>query len=174
MPGFLGNPMGTVNRMSGGLSNTVWYLSSEWENAVINEMNNSLKINLQLKYYHFQETNGLFIHTQTSLLSDLFGKYHLIIYLVRKNIFSPQKFSLGIIDTNYNHHNVLSSNINGTWGTSIIDANAIKDSLIYNTFSFKLPSPENDSTFKLDNLSLISYVINRDNMKVLQVIKTDL
>ena len=51
---------------------------------------------------------------------------------------------------------------------------AIKDSLIYNTFSFKLPSPENDSTFKLDNLSLISYVINRDNMKVLQVIKNDL
>ena len=174
MPGFLGNPMGTVNRISGGLSNTVWYLSSEWENAVINEMNNSLKINLQLKYYHFQETNGLFIHTQTSLLSDLFGKYHLIIYLVRNNIFSPQKFSLGIVDTNYNHHNILSNNINGTWGTSLIDGVALKDSLIYNTFSFKLPSPENDSTFKLDNLSLISYVINRENMKVLQVIKNDL
>ena len=107
-------------------------------------------------------------------MSDLFGKYHLIIYLVRNNIFSPQKFSLGVVDTNYNHHNVLSNNINGTWGTSIIDGVALKDSLIYNTFSFKLPSPENDSTFKLDNLSLISYVINRDNMKVLQVIKNDL
>ena len=67
-----------------------------------------------------------------------------------------------------------SNNINGTWGTSIIDGGVLKDSLIYNTFSFKLPSPENDSTFKLDNLSLISYVINRDNMKVLQVIKNDL
>jgi hypothetical protein len=31
-----------------------------------------------------------------------------------------------------------------------------------------------DSTYKVDNLSLITYIMNRDNMKVLQVIKTEL
>ena len=37
MPGFLGNPMGTINRNDGGLSNTVWYFDSQWASGINNE-----------------------------------------------------------------------------------------------------------------------------------------
>lgn len=174
MSGFLGNPMGTINRNDGGISNSVWYFSSGWGNGVNNEMNNILDLNVQVKYFYFPSTNGLFIHSETSVLNDLNGNYHLVIYLIRNEVISPQKYNAGIIDTNYHHHAILSDNINNTWGTSIIDGAVSKDSMIYNNFSYQLPDPNFDTTYKVDNLSLITYIMNRDNMKVVQVIKTEL
>ena len=174
MIGFLGNPMGTINRNDGGISNSVWYFSSGWGNGVNNEINNTLDINIQVKYFYFPSTNGLFIHSETSVINDLNGNYHLVIYLIRDDVVSPQKFNAGIVDTNYHHHAILSDNINNTWGTSIIDGLVRQDSVIYNDFSYQLPDPNLDSTYKVDNLSLITYIMNRDNMKVLQVIKTEL
>ncbi|MBH19297.1 MAG: hypothetical protein CL851_02625 [Crocinitomicaceae bacterium] len=174
MPGFLGNPMGTINRNDGGLSNSSWYFASDWLNGVNNELNSAFSLNIQLQYYYFTQTNGLFIHTETSILNDLTGEYHLVIYLIRDDIVSPQKFNSGIIDTNYHHHAVLSDNINGTWGTPIINGTAEKDSMIYNNFTYELIDPSIDSTYSIDNLSLISYVIDRNTLRVIQVIKTKL
>ena len=52
----------------------------------------------------------------------------------------PLKSSTGgIIDTNYHHHSVLSDNINGTWGTSVIDNTVSEDSVVYKDFSYELP-----------------------------------
>ena len=174
MPGFLGNPMGTINRNDGGLTNTVWYFGSGWSSGVNNELNSAFPLNIQLQYYYFIQTNGLFIHTETSILNNLTGEYHLVIYLVRDDVVSPQKFNNGIIDTNYHHHAILSDNINGTWGTPIINGTVLKDSLIYNNFTYELPDPSIDSTYSINNLSLISYVLNRNNLRVIQVIKTKL
>ena len=56
MIGFLGNPMGTINRNDGGISNSVWYFSSGWGNGVNNEINNTLDINVQVKYFYFPST----------------------------------------------------------------------------------------------------------------------
>ena len=174
MPGFLGNPMGTINRNDGGLSNSSWYFASDWLNGVNNELNSVFSLNIQLQYYYFTQTNGLFIHAETSILNDLTGEYHLVIYLIRDDIVSPQKFNSGIIDTNYHHHAVLSDNINGTWGTPIINGTAEKDSMIYSNFTYELIDPSIDSTYSIDNLSLISYVIDRNTLRVIQVIKTKL
>ena len=120
MIGFLGNPMGTINRNDGGISNSVWYFSSGWGNGVNNEINNTLDINVQVKYFYFPSTNGLFIHSETSVINDLNGNYHLVIYLIRDDVVSPQKFNAGIVDTNYHHHAILSDNINNTWGHPLL------------------------------------------------------
>ena len=58
------------------------------------------------------------------------------------------------------------------WGTPIINGTVLKDSLIYNNFTYELPDPSIDSTYSINNLSLISYVINRNNLRIIQVIKT--
>ena len=176
MNGFLGNPNGTINRNDGGLNSTVWYIKSQWISGVNDENNiaDSLKINIQIKAFTFSQTNGLFVHTETSLLDNLTGNYHLVLYLIRNDVVSPQKFDQGIIDTNYHHHAILSDNINGTWGTAIINGSALKDSIIYNDFSYQLPDPVIDMTYETDNLSLIGYILNRDNMRVLQVVKKEL
>jgi len=174
MTGFIGNPMGTINRNDGGYSNTVWYFSSDWVNGVNDELNNPLKANIQLLYNYYASTNGLFIHTETTFLNDLTGNYHLVIYLIRDEITSPQKFNGGIIDTNYHHHSVLSDNINGTWGTSIIDNTVAEDSVVYNDFSYELPDPTLYPTYSIENLSLIAYLCDRNTYEVLQTIKTEL
>jgi len=174
MTGFIGNPMGTINRNDGGYSNTVWYFSSDWTNGVNDELNNPLKANIQLLYNYYASTNGLFIHTETTFLNDLTGNYHLVIYLIRDEITSPQKFNGGIIDTNYHHHSVLSDNINGIWGTSIIDNAVAEDSVIYNDFSYELPDPSLEPTYSVENLSLIAYLCDRNTYEVLQTIKTEL
>ena len=149
---------------------------SQWISGVNDENNiaDSLKINIQIKAFTFSQTNGLYIHTETSVLDNLTGNYHLVLYLIRNDVVSPQKFDQGIIDTNYHHHAILSDNINGTWGTAIINGSALKDSIIYNDFSYQLPDPVIDMTYETGNLSLIGYILNRDNMRVLQVVKKEL
>ena len=69
------------------------YFSSNWASGVNDELNNNLKVNIQLQYNYYASTNGLFIHTETTFLEDLTGKYHLVIFLIRDEIISPQKFN---------------------------------------------------------------------------------
>ena len=175
MTGFLGNPMGTINRNSQGLSGSVWYLATEWVNGVNNEINKPLIANIQLKYNYFASTNGLFIHTETSFSDLISGDFHLIIYLIRNEVISPQKFNAGVVDTNYHHHSVLSKNINDTWG-SLINEGGVADenTVVYNDFSYKLPDPTIDPTYNIENLSLIAYLCDRNSYEVIQVIKTEL
>lgn len=175
MTGFLGNPMGTINRNSQGLSGSVWYLATEWVNGVNNEINKPLIANIQLKKNYFESTNGLFIHTETSFLSPILGDFHLIIYLIRNDVVSPQKFDAGVVDTNYHHHSILSDNINGTWGTLINTGGlAEENTVVYNDFTYELPDPTLHPTFIIENLSLIAYLCDRNTYEVLQVIKSDI
>lgn len=171
MTGMFANPMGTINRKNLGLNGTVWYLANSWENAVNQEVNQTLQANIQVQTSHFPSTNGLFIHTETEFKSNLSGNYHLIIYLLRKSVISPQSMSDGTTNYNYNHHHVLSNNINGTWGSEIASGTIVSESKFYNDFSFELP---NDSTYNIDNLALVTYLCERNTFEVIQVTKTEL
>jgi hypothetical protein len=171
MPGMFANPMGTINRKKIGLNGTVWHLANSWENAVSQETNQNLEANIQVQTSYFSSTNGLFIHTETEFKSNLVGNYHLIIYLLRNSVVSPQSMDDGTTNYNYNHHHVLSDNINGNWGTEIATGTVVQDSKFYRDFSFELP---NDSTYDIDNLSLVSYLCERNTFEVIQVLKTEL
>jgi hypothetical protein len=175
MPGFLGNPMGTINRQSTGFLNTVWYFSTDWTTAVNNEISSSsLKANIQLAYNYYEQTNGLFIHTESEFKDNLTGDYNLIIYLLRDTVIAPQKLNNGTTEHHYHHHAVLSNNINGTWGTSIATGSVANGDVFYNDYSYQLPDPLVDSTYNIDNLSLITYLCERNSFEVIQVIKTEL
>jgi len=172
MDGFLGNPMGCVNRNLDGFGNTVWYFSTDWATGVDAEKILDPKINLQLQYNYFAATRGLFIHTETEVLSDLNDTYNLIVFLVRDTVISPQKLNNGTVEEEYHHHAMLTDNINGTWGTQIISGVASTGDKLYNNFSYEVPN--SDSTFAISNLSLVTFVCNRSTYAVEQVIKTEL
>lgn len=172
MTGFLGNPMGCINRNSGGFGGTVWYFSTDWSTAVPAERALSPSINLQLQYNYYPSTRGLFVHTETEVLSDLNDTYNLIVFLLRDSVIGPQKLNNGSIDTTYHHHAILSDNINGTWGTQVVGGAISAGEKIYNNFSYAVPNP--DSTFSIENLSLVTFVCNRSTYAVEQVIKTEL
>ena len=174
MENFLGNPMGTVNRTSNGFAGSVWFFDSDCSRAVTNELTGSLIANIQLEYNYYPQTNGLFIHTESEFNSSLSGDYNLIIYLIRDAVEAPQKLNNGTTEEEYEHHAVLTDNINGTWGDAIVNGNVNAGDKFYNDYSYQLTDPANDSTFDINNLSLITYLCDRNTYEVIQVIKTEL
>lgn len=174
MTGMFANPLGTINRKSNGLNGTVWHIASSWENKVIEETNQINLANLQVQKNYFSETNGLFIHVETEFKTNMNGNYHLVIFLIRKSVLGPQKMSDGSTNYSYNHHNILSENINGTWGNKIVSGEVNTGEKFYNDFSFELIDPIVDSTFNADNLSLVTILFERNTFEVIQVKKSDL
>lgn len=171
MTGFLGNPMGTINRLAQGLGNNVWYFDSEWALATSNALSAPLQVNMQLKHNYFASTNAIFVHTETEFLQELEGTYNVVLYLIRDTVIAPQELSTGV-DEEYHHHSVLTDNINGAWGTQMVSGNITAGEKFYNDFTYQIPTI--DPTFSIDNLSLISYVCNRETYEIVQVIKTKL
>ena len=182
IPGLNANPKGTINRIpnSNNPESEIWFSSDEWETNVNQEANQNLLANIQVQTNYFPSTNGLFIHTESEIKSNLVGDYRLIIYLIRKSVIAPQEFPNGIIEYDYDHHNVLSDNINGAWGTPIGSNNLVEESKFYNDFSYEIPSLSTDSTYGIENLSLVTYICKLDKVsdpksfKIIQVTKTDL
>lgn len=170
--GFFGNPAGMINRNLNGFAGSNWHFTSTWANETTNALSTSISANLQLQYNYFPSTNGLFVHTETEVVSDLSGTYNLVIYLVRDTVISPQKLDNGTVEELYHHHAVLTDNINGTWGTQIISGDASAGDKFYTDFTYEIPTI--DSTYNIGNLSLITYLSNRETLEILQVIKTKL
>lgn len=170
--GFFGNPAGMVNRNSNGFIGSNWHFSSTWATQTTNTLAETLDANLQVQYNYFPATNGLFVHTESEILNDLTGTYNLIMYLVRDVVEGPQKLDNGSTDEEYHHHAVLTDNLNGTWGSQIVSGTATAGDKYYNDFTYQVPTT--DTTFNIDNLSVITYLCNRETFEVLQVIKTEL
>jgi len=171
MPGFFGNPSGTINRRSMGISESVWYLDFQWQSELALELQEPNAINLQVATNYYPETNGLFIHIDTELKSALNENHRLVIYLIRDLVISAQSLNDGTVDEEYEQEHVLSANINGTWGTALrLDTLALNESVQYH-YSYALPDPNVDPTYASANLKLLVYVIDRETYRVVQVIE---
>ncbi len=169
IPSFFGNPSGAINRKGGGLANTNWFLSSAWAGKVNSTLSESPIAKLQLQYNYYPQTRGLFVHTESEFTSAVSEDFGLTIYLVREVVIAAQKLSNGNTEEHYHHHNVLSDNLNGTWGTKLESTEKA-----YNHFAVLLPDNSSDTTFNIDNLALITYIYNKSTLEVAQVIKTEL
>lgn len=167
-----GNPLGMVNRKNN--NGTYIIFSTDWSTECNNELPKSPDFNLQAQYNYFEETNGLFFHTEVEVLNDISGNFNLIHYVIRDTVVAPQKDQGGVVYDEYDHHSVLSDNINGIWGNVIISGDAASGSKSYQNYSYQLPDPTSDTTYKINNISIVSIICNRDNYEVLQVIKTPL
>lgn len=166
------NPLGTVNRKLDGTK--YWLLTTSWESEVDDELLKSPDFNIQAQYNYYEQTNGLFLHTEVEALNDVSGNYSLINLLVRDSVVAPQKDQGGVVHHHYDHHSVLTDDINGIWGTPIISGGITSGNKIYNHYSYELPDPVSDTTFRVNNISIISFVCDLDNYEVMQVIKTPL
>lgn len=173
IPSFFGNPSGMINRQGGGLSNTLWYLSSAWTNKTNSTLSNSPKANIQVQLNYFPQTRGLFVHTESEFLSNLTEEHSLVNYLIRKVVIAPQKLANGSTEEEYHHHNVMSGTINGAWGTSLGTEFNTGDK-IYNNFAIQLPDNSLDSTYTVNNLSIITYIYNKSTYEIIQVTEIDL
>jgi hypothetical protein len=166
------NPAGTVNRNI--YSNNYYVLVSDWSINVDAELLNSPDFNVQVQYNHYPSTNGLFVHTEVEALNTVTSDYSVIVMLIREHVEAPQKTTGGVVVEEYEHHNMLSANINETWGTPIISGGAAAGEKTYNNFTYELPDPTSDTTYAVDNLSLVTVVCDRNTYQIKQVVKTEL
>ena len=173
------NPLGTTNRKLGAYPTTTQNIpepvldqSTSWATNTAVLLGEDLDVNIQVQYNYFENENGLFVHTESDFINSKTGNYNIVVYLVRDTVIAPQKLPGGGEEEEYHHQNVLSANINGTWGEEIVSGSVVSGQKFYNNYSFEVPT--NDATYNIDNLSLITYVFNRDTYEILQVIKTAL
>ncbi len=167
-----GNPLGTINRKLDG--SKYWFLPASWQTEVDDELVKSPDFNIQAQYNYFDETNGLFLHTEVEALNDVSGNYSLINLLIRDSVVAPQKDQGGAVHHHYDHHSVLTDDLNGIWGTPIISGDIVTGDKLYNHYTYELPDPVADTTYRVNNLSIISFVCDLDTYEVMQVIKTPL
>jgi hypothetical protein len=166
------NPAGTVNRtITGG---NYYIFSSDWASVVATELPKAPDFNLQVAYNYFSQTEGLFLHTETEILNDVAGDYNIISFLVRDTLVAPQENSGGVLIEEYDHHSVLTDNINGIWGTPIITGGATAGDKLYNNFTYKVPVSATDTSFQINNLSVITVISDRSTYEIHQVYKTSL
>jgi hypothetical protein len=152
------NPLGTTDRRLGvypsntqNIPNPVLQQSGTWSSSTTALLGEDLDVNIQVQYNYFD---------------------NIVVYLVRDTVIAPQKLPGGQEEEEYHHHNVLSANINGTWGEEIVSGSVVNGEKFYNDYAFEVPS--NDATYDIENLSLITYVFNRETYEVLQSVITHL
>jgi hypothetical protein len=170
------NPLGTVDRVLDSQTYgvpAVWQVTPFWAGSVSDQLNRNLQMDLQVVVNHYSETDGLFVHTRVDFLEELDGTFNLIHYLIRKEVVSPQSSPSGVVE-DYEHHNVLTDNLNGTWGNLISSGSAASGSNSEFQLSYQLPSPTSDPTFAPSNLAIISYLIDRESYEIMQSVITDI
>ncbi len=176
--GFIGNPSGTVNRKK--VNNQVFQNYSSWNtiaNSILTE--NELKVNIQGKVNYFSSTRGIFLHTESEILTDISDELYQVVYLIEDSIISPQSVPSAWnfpnnVDVNYVHRDVHRGNLDGKAMGRKLDDNAKIDkdgnkldgNKYYLNYSYKLPEK-----FNPENMHLLIYVYNKNTLEIYQVIK---
>lgn len=177
--GFIGNPQGMVNRKLSEIDNDNWEFKAAWP-TVVNEIitaNSPLQMNLQVKTNYYTETRGLFIHVQSKTLSDIDGRYTMVVSLIQDELIAWQKdYSLPVAEQNvedYHHKDILLGSINGSYGTELFDGSSSAGEVFENDYSYQIPENIEYNTNAVAGeecgLSIIAYLMNRDTYEIIQV-----
>lgn len=166
--GFIGNPMGTINRYSPDGASMFEFANGWQERTEELLTENNLQVNIQAKSNYFSETNGFYLHTEVEFLHDLSeGNYNIVVAL-HENEFIGYQDSMGVYLDDYHHHNVLRGCLDGgAFGLSLNGAYT-EGSKIYNDYSYQFSYGTNE------DYHLLIYVYDVDTYEILQVIKHEI
>lgn len=166
--GFDANPRGTISRKK--INNLIFQVATSWTdltNTLLTE--NELKVNLQAKINYFDETRGLFLHTEIEKLAPIGSDLGIVSYLIEESFISPQKKAGSGTILDYHHHNVHRGNIDGlAWGRTVLESDLDSDKK-YLDYSFKLPTK-----FDPSNCHVLVYAYDKTTLEVYQVIKVEI
>lgn len=176
--GFIGNPMGMVNRKIDGTGSN-WKFMPSWVGAVNEILTSSdpLQMNIQVKTNYYTETRGLFVHVQSKTLLEMDGRYTMVIFLIDDEYIDWQKdYRLPSDEQDiefYHHKDVLLGTVNGAYGTQLFDTGAPADEVYENHYSVEVSEEIEVGTIagEESGLSVIAYLMNRDTYEIVQVIE---
>lgn len=164
--GFDANPRGTINRAT--FDGVMFQGAANWSSLTNNMLTeNSLKINLQSKVNYYEETRGLFVHTEAELLESLPNNIGIVTYFIENSFVAPQKKAGAGTVLDYNHHNVFRGCIDGlAWGRTLTDDVKDLNGKYYLNYSYAIPS-----SYDPANCHLLVYAYDKVTYEIFQVIK---
>lgn len=174
--GVSGYPVGMINRVPFP-STSPLIGKPNWANALTIEAAKPLEVNLQMITDYDSVSNKLCVHVESDFLVNKTGQYNLIVYLVEDSIVAPQKNYPGSGDPdyaipteyNYMHRHVLRANLNGTWGSSVVNGSANSGDKFVNSIQYQV-----NPSWNKHRLHLVAYIYDNANKEVLQVIEEHL
>jgi hypothetical protein len=166
------NPIALIDRVE--FNGSVLIGAGDWEDAVMAELDKANSVDLKLLTYYFPDLNKIQLFVFSTFLSATADPYKLVVYLVEDGIVSPQKNNNPAIGPSpewldYEHHNILRTSINSTYGGSFSSGGLVEPGKEYIS-QFIYP---NDGTFNAEwvvsNCKIIAYIYNDVTKEVMQV-----
>ena len=168
-------PLGTINRIPGGISNRCW-TKDEWSSQINNLLfdENGLplekKINIEITTF-FNETNKeLTVETNIILLNELTGNYNLCLIVIEDSIIAPQVDGSEYI-VNYEHNHIYRCSMNNVYGQNInelmfVDAEGEASYQSVNTLVFNESNNINwtEDWDNLENCHVVAYMYNTESL----------
>ncbi len=166
------NPSALIDRVE---YNGTWVLGqNDWPTAIDLELAKENTVNLKLKNKYYPKLNTVKISTDITFLSEMPGKYKLVVYIVENHIIAPQKNNDPDIGPtpdwlDYEHRNVLRDAVNTTYGEYISASGDVVSGKTYSMdYFYKI-----DDAWVTANCNIIAYIGEYDEslnlINILQV-----
>jgi hypothetical protein len=162
------NPIALIDRVP--FSGSVLIGSGNWEQAVLQELEEENTVNLKIRNIFYPNLNKLQINVVTKFISaSTTSLYKLVVYIVEDGIVSPQKNNNPAIGPSpdwldYVHRNVLRDAVNSTYGGYITPV-LVEPGIEYSSqFIYDL-----NPAWVTANCNIIAYVLEEESGAVMQV-----
>jgi len=163
----VGNPNGMINRISVGGSQIIGPTS--WTSIVSTIVNNAPDAYIDITNTYNSGTRALNIKVKSEFVHDTAGTFKLCVLIKEDNIHSWQQnnnTAIGAVPiiADYTHHNVLRTDVNGTWGdtlaTGVISAG---DTIVKN---YTVPSL--NASWVDSNCSVVVFIYDAYSKTIIQ------
>jgi hypothetical protein len=179
-----GLPQGMVNRKKYRPGANAHVLGKDkWKEEVYEEVNKRAVVKLKIENKYDATTRKLECTVKSTFFYDTLtsGPYKLVLSILQDSIIAPQsKSGIGKV-LDYVHNHVLRDNINGAWGSVLVDKGAtiIKSKEIERRFSYDFPAaypnplnpnlPLSQTPCVVENCHIVAYIYNDATKEIIQV-----
>ena len=167
-----GNPTALINRVEYNGARIIY--EHQWAEVINLELAKENVVSLKLKNKYYPKLNTVKISADITFLSEMTGKYKLVIYIVEDHIIAPQANNDPDIGPtpdwlDYEHRNVLREAVNTTYGEYISTSGEVVSGKTYYMDYFN----EIDDAWVTSNCNIIAYIGEYDEsfnlINILQV-----
>jgi hypothetical protein len=151
------------------------YYRPQWQNAIDQQLNKPLEVNLKLKLVYDNNTQKLCAFTEAEFLTNKSGNFNTCIYIVEDSIIDWQKNYAGTGDpnyptgdvSNYVHKHVFRTTIGNTWGLQTASGNILAGDKFVNTFAFDFTG----KNWNKNKIHIVAYIYDDATKEVLQTVE---
>ena len=175
-------PLGTVNRVKGGLSGGQCFTKDQWATEIYkllydaegNPLEKKFDINIMPTFN--KKSKELIIEAKVIALTDLQSSFKLAILITEDGIISAQDDDDKGLIAGYEHNNIYRCAVNGTYGENMSNSKVFKDQFEYHSTHTLILDQEVNQNWtsewdNIDNCYIVAYVYDIESEIIQEGIK---